>query len=119
MSRKFALGQHAMLTFGVAEHLHVAALVQAFQEVLQTPVEDDGLEWPLGEVMREDADYEGAQLSLLALLGRAQICVQIDFGFGDTITPSATEVEYPTLLSTFAPPWVRAYPKETAVAEKL
>lgn len=101
----------------------VAALIKAFQEVVRTPVEDDGLEWPLeavrGEAMREDADYEGARLSLMALLGRAQIRVQIDLGFGDAITPSTTEVEYPTLLSTFAPPWVRAYPKETVVAEKL
>ncbi len=101
----------------------VAAIVEALREVVQTPVEEDGLEWPLeevrGEAMREDADYEGARLSLLALLGRARIQVQIDFGFGDAITPAPVEVEYPTLLATSAAPRVRAYPKETVVAEKL
>src|ERR1700748_1984118 len=44
--------------------------------------------------------------------------MQLDIGFGDVITPGPTEVEYPTILD-FPAPVLRAYPKETVVAEKL
>jgi nucleotidyltransferase AbiEii toxin of type IV toxin-antitoxin system len=39
-------------------------------------------------------------------------------GFGDVITPGPIELEYPTLLS-FPAPTVRAYSKESVVAEKF
>lgn len=101
----------------------IEGLVETFKEVLQTSVEPDGLEWPLdevrGQVMREDAEYEGARLTMLALLGRARISVQIDFGFGDAITPSTVEVAYPTLLSSSSAPRLRTYPRETVVDEKF
>lgn len=44
--------------------------------------------------------------------------MQIDVGFGDVIVPQPVEVEYPAMLE-FQPPVLRAYPKETVVAEKL
>lgn len=44
--------------------------------------------------------------------------MQVDIGFGDVIVPEPTEVQYPVLLD-FPAPVVRAYPKETVVAEKL
>jgi Nucleotidyl transferase AbiEii toxin, Type IV TA system len=44
--------------------------------------------------------------------------MQLDIGFGDVITPAPTEIEYPTLLN-FPAPVLRAYPRETVVAEKL
>ena len=44
--------------------------------------------------------------------------MQIDIGFGDVIVPGPREVEYPTLLD-FPAPVLRAYPKETVIAEKL
>ena len=44
--------------------------------------------------------------------------MQLDIGFGDIITPGPTEIEYPTMLD-FPAPVIRAYPKETVVAEKL
>ena len=51
-------------------------------------------------------------------LAGARIPVQIDFGFGDVVVPAAVEVAYPTLLD-FPAPVVRAYPRETVVAEKF
>jgi hypothetical protein len=45
--------------------------------------------------------------------------VQIDVGFGDAVTPGPEPVEYPTLLSELPAPRLRAYPRETVVAEKL
>lgn len=44
--------------------------------------------------------------------------MQLDIGFGDVITPGPTEIEYPALLD-FPAPVLRAYPRETVVAEKL
>lgn len=51
-------------------------------------------------------------------LGQARIDLQVDIGFGDAITPGAESVAYPTLLG-MEPPRLRAYPRETVVAEKL
>jgi hypothetical protein len=48
----------------------------------------------------------------------ARISQQIDIGFGDIITPAPIEVEYPTMLD-FPAPKLRAYPRETVVAEKF
>jgi len=101
----------------------VEGVVAAFREILQTPVEPDGLEWLVdeirGQTMREDADYEGCRLVLAARLDGAKIPLQIDFGFGDAITPAPGEVNYPTLLTDFAAPRLRAYPRETVIAEKF
>jgi len=66
----------------------------------------------------EDADYEGVRARFQATLARARVPMQIDVGFGDVIVPDPTEVSYPTLLD-FPAPVLRAYPKETVIAEKL
>ena len=55
---------------------------------------------------------------LEARLANARIPLQIDVGFGDVITPAPVDVEYPTLLA-FPAAKMRAYPKETVVAEKF
>src|SRR5262249_45657516 len=68
--------------------------------------------------IKEDADYEGVRVQFHATLARARIPMQLDIGFGDLITPGPTEVEYPTMLD-FPAPALRAYPKETVIAEKL
>jgi Nucleotidyl transferase AbiEii toxin, Type IV TA system len=68
--------------------------------------------------IKEDADYEGVRVQLHATLARARIPMQLDIGFGDVITPGPTDIEYPSLLD-FPAPMLRAYPKETVVAEKL
>lgn len=71
-----------------------------------------------GSRIKEDADYEGVRVQFHATLARARIPMQLDIGFGDVITPGPTDVEYPTILD-FPAPVLRAYPKETVVAEKL
>ena len=44
--------------------------------------------------------------------------MQIDIGFGDTITPPPVETSFPTILNGPAPS-LFTYPKETVVAEKF
>jgi len=97
-------------------------LKTVFREVCQTKVEPDGLRFDAAEIraseIREDQEYPGQRVELWAFLGRARIKVQVDVGFGDSVTPEAEEIDYPTLLDLPAPR-IRAYPKETVVAEKL
>jgi len=85
-------------------------------------VEEDGLRFDpktvKAERTKEDADYEGVRVTFTAFLEKAQIPMQIDIGFGDTVTPGPVEMEYPTLLEP-PNPRLLAYPRETVVSEKL
>lgn len=100
-----------------------AAIATIFREVLEIGVEDDGLEFLLDtlqvEPMREEEKYAGCRLVVKARLVSALINVQIDFGFGDAITPSAQTVTYPTILPESDAPILRVYPRETVLAEKF
>ena len=60
----------------------------------------------------------GVRLHGIAMLGTARIPLQIDIGFGDAVTPRPQRVQYPSLLG-LPPATIRAYPKETVVAEKF
>lgn len=90
--------------------------------VCEFAVDPDGIEFNRSAIevgrIKEDADYEGVRVQFHATLARARIPMQLDIGFGDVITPAPTEIEYPTLLN-FPAPVLRAYPKETVIAEKL
>lgn len=85
-------------------------------------VDDDAIKFNRASIevsrIKEDADYEGVRVQFHATLARARIPMQLDIGFGDVITPEPTELAYPTLLE-FPAPVLRAYPRETVVAEKL
>ena len=52
-------------------------------------------------------------------VGSARIQIRIDIGFGDAIQPPPLDARYPTLLEGSPQPWIRAYPPEAVVAEKL
>lgn len=103
----------------------VSSLEEIFREICQIPVEPDGLEFKheqaIGSPIKEKQEYEGVRIKLPAFLSgtRTRINLQIDIGFGDAVTPRAMEVEFPTILSEFPPPSLRAYPRETAIAEKF
>jgi hypothetical protein len=99
-----------------------ATLLAVFRDLCAADAGDDGLDF-LGdrlavEPIREDQEYGGQRLRLEVRLGNARIDLQIDIGFGDAVTPAAQVATYPTLLEMPAPR-LRAYPKETVVAEKL
>jgi predicted nucleotidyltransferase component of viral defense system len=100
----------------------VARFEQFFRDLCLLEVEADGLtfvpESVVARQMREGEEYEGVRVELMAKLGSARIPLQIDIGFGDVVTPAPLEVEFPTLLPLPAPR-LRAYPRETVVAEKF
>ena len=70
------------------------------------------------ETIKEDADYEGVRVKLTAKIGSARNTIQIDFGFGDIVTPHPLQMDYPTLLDNQSVK-VLAYSKDTIVAEKF
>jgi len=91
-------------------------------QVCEQESEPDGIEFDTKSLkvvrIKEDADYEGVRVRFQATVARARIPMQIDIGFGDVVTPSVIEIEYPALLE-FPVPVLRSYPKETVIAEKL
>ncbi|MEE8470879.1 MAG: nucleotidyl transferase AbiEii/AbiGii toxin family protein, partial [Dehalococcoidia bacterium] len=97
-------------------------LTTMFHQICRTDVEPDGLEFDAQSIsvaeIREEQEYEGKRVKLVAKLGTAQIPIQVDIGFGDVVTPEAMEIDYPTLLD-FPAPRIQAYPLETVIAEKL
>lgn len=99
-----------------------AALQALVRRLCELPV-DDGVRFDTDTIavsgIREDAKYDGLRMSLTAYLGNARCYVQWDVGYGDAVTPSAQEVEYPTLLNDLPAPRLRVYPRETVFAEKL
>lgn len=93
-----------------------------FRQVCDQPVAADGLEFLAdrvrGESIKDEDQYQGIRLRVDARLANARLPLQVDIGFGDAITPGPIDVEYPTLLD-FPSPLLRAYPRETVVAEKF
>ncbi|MDK9717168.1 MAG: nucleotidyl transferase AbiEii/AbiGii toxin family protein [Trichlorobacter sp.] len=93
-----------------------------FQIICQTQAEDDGITFDSQSIQAEDIrdqmEYGGTRLTFNAELAGARIIIQVDVGFGDTITPEASNAIYPTILELPAP-HLRVYPAETVIAEKL
>jgi predicted nucleotidyltransferase component of viral defense system len=71
-----------------------------------------------GARIKEDDEYDGVRIKLLAELAGARIPMQIDIGFGDAVYPEPELASFPVLLPMGAP-LIRAYPRESAVAEKF
>ncbi len=108
-----------LLGFGEPSVERIRAI---FAEVITRDVEGDGVRFDVQSLeagpIREDQEYGGVRVTLTAHVATAKVKLQVDIGFGDAITPEAVVVEYPTLLE-FPAPKLRAYPRETVVAEKL
>ena len=87
----------------------------------QVVEEEDGIVF-LPDTLRieeraEGRIYQGLHLEMAALLATARLRLEIDIAFGEAVIPPAWEVELPSLLDKPAPR-LRAYHKETAIAEK-
>jgi predicted nucleotidyltransferase component of viral defense system len=97
------------------------AVVAAFKEILATDVED-GVDFDLDAVrvdqIREEFDYGGLRLRTTASISGARIAVTVDVAFGDALEPGAEVIDYPCMLDLPAPR-LRAYARETVIAEKF
>ena len=100
----------------------IESLKAVFHEISQISFAADGLTYlsdtlNVGEI-REEKQYGGLRVTLLAMLGSARVHLQVDCGFGDVITPDPIVTDFPTLLD-FQAPRLQTYPRETVVAEKF
>lgn len=97
------------------------AMQATFAEIMAIEV-DDGVLYNTDTLrvdrIREVVDYGGVRLRAIADVGGARVPVAIDVGFGDVMEPGAELLDYPTLLDQPAPK-LRAYARETVIAEKL
>ncbi len=93
-----------------------------FKDILERNVGDDGVEFDVMTLkvgpIRENQEYGGVRAVVVARVDAARVRLQFDVGFGDSIVPEPVLVTLPTLLD-FPSPKIRAYRRETVVAEKL
>ena len=91
-------------------------------EICTAEVPGDGLVFDPQSVtterIAEDADYEGVRARFRGRLATTRLAMQIDMGFSDVVTPAPVEISYPAILD-YPPPVLRAYNRETVVAEKF
>lgn len=103
----------------------VARLEQVFREICTTQVEEDGLDFQATTVqgiqIKEGQDYQGVRIKLNAILtgSKTRIPIQVDIGFGDSVYPGIQEIRFPAILENFATPMLKAYQRETVIAEKF
>ncbi len=97
-------------------------VVAIIQDVCLQEVEPDGIVFDprsvRGQVITEEADYEGVRIHFRGLLDNARITIQLDVGFGDAVIPPPKFMAYPTIFNSPAPQ-IRGYSKESMIAEKF
>jgi hypothetical protein len=100
----------------------IETVVPLMRSVCTQPVAPDGLVFDApsvtGSIIKEDADYAGIRVTFRATLQTARVVMQLDLGYGDVVVPRPALVDYPTILDLPAPR-LRAYSRETVVAEKF
>lgn len=96
-------------------------MLDIFREICRNDP-DDGLAFSTEalrvDLIREELEYGGLRLRTIATLAGARINVVVDIGFGDAVEPGVEEIELPVLLDLPAP-HLRAYARETVIAEKF
>ncbi|PLU44589.1 nucleotidyl transferase AbiEii/AbiGii toxin family protein [Sinorhizobium medicae] len=96
-------------------------MLATFREILAQEV-DDGVMFDADTLrvdrIREELEYGGLRLRAVASISGARINLTIDIGFGDALEPGAEMLDYPSMLD-FPAPRLRAYARETVIAEKF
>lgn len=90
--------------------------------VIAATAVDDGVIFDPGTLktvpIREDGEYHGLRLTMVASIARARLKLQLDVSFGDPVTPEPQLIGYPQQLgeTSFQ---LFGYPLATVIAEKL
>jgi len=108
-----------MLREGKADQASLVALVK---DCATLDVPADGVTFLAGSVTAEeitkDSEYKGTRILMDARMDNVRLRIQVDFGVGDVMKPGPRVLEYPVLLDGDTIQ-LRAYPIESAIAEKL
>lgn len=98
-----------------------AGLGRVFVALCAIDAADDGLTFLADSIqiepIREDQEYGGMRVKLMAMLGNVRIPLQVDVGAGDAVVPPPELQEFPGLLD-LPRATMRMYRPETAIAEK-
>ncbi len=98
------------------------AMLSIFREILVQEAGDDGVVFDTNTLrvdrIREELEYGGLRLRATASISGARVNLTIDVGFGDALEPGTERIDYPVLLD-FPAPRLRAYARETVIAEKF
>lgn len=107
-----------LLGFGNSE---AEPMLATFREIMALEVAD-GVEFDVGALrvdrIREELEYGGLRLRTTASISGARVGLTIDIGFGDAMEPGVEVLDYPSMLE-FPAPRLRAYARETVIAEKF
>ena len=68
--------------------------------------------------IRNEANYPGVRVTLLAIVDGARCHIQADIGFGDAVSPGPEVATYPVILNDLEAPELLVYPHYAVVAEK-
>lgn len=105
-----------LLGFGDADP---DAMLAVFREVCAVE-ENDGVVLDAAALeidrIRDELEYGGLRIKTNATVDGARVRIAVDIGFGDAV--EAAELELPVLLDQ-PPPKLRAYPRESVIAEKF
>ena len=109
-----------LLAFGESDEESVRTIIAT---ICAVPCKEDGITFDLESLrvspIRDNQMYQGQRAKLRAILGTARILVQVDFGFGDIVTPGPEEERLPTLIDKVPAPLLRTYPRVSSIAEKF
>ena len=98
-------------------------IVATFKEICSVPYEEDGITFDTDNItaqnITEFKDYHGVRLSIPVRMDSIAQVLTMDIGFGDVVTPSPIELDYPVLLEQLPSVNIMAYSLETVIAEKM
>ena len=99
------------------------SIVAAFKEICSVPCDEDGVIYDVENItsqnITEFKDYHGIRLSIPVRMDTISQVLTMDIGFGDVVTPSPIDLDYPTLLESLPAVNILAYSLETVIAEKF
>jgi predicted nucleotidyltransferase component of viral defense system len=96
-------------------------LVRIFGEICALSY-DDGVVFDPSSIrverIRQQTDYGGLRLTAQAKVDTGTFKITVDVAFGDSVEPGLQDIDLPVLLD-FPAPHLRAYARETVIAEKF
>lgn len=99
-----------------------SSIIAAFREICSVPCEEDGMIFDTERItaqnITEFKDYHGIRLSIPVKMDTIAQVLTMDIGFGDVVTPSPIDLDYPVLLEHLPSVNILAYSPETVIAEK-
>ena len=99
------------------------SIIAAFKEICSVPFEEDGVIFDVEHItaqnITEFKDYHGICLSIPVKMDSIAQVLTMDIGFGDVVTPSPVNLDFPILLEHLPCANILAYSLETVIAEKM